>query len=291
MTWFKVDDQLAFNMKVLSAGNAAMGLWVRAGSWSAAQLSDGVVPAPIVAALGGTPDDAAALVEVGLWDAVDDGWAFHDWDEYQPTKAQVIADRKATRDRVAKHRAARASNGSSNAGGNGVESGVSNGVTGSVTEGATSDVTAPVSTAVPSRPDPTRPSFSDEKEKTSSAVAVATPRRDVESLLDLLDSEVIANGGKAPARNGKNRDAMRLLLDKDGRSVEQVETAIRWCQADEFWRANILSASKLREKYDQLRLAAQRRSSGASRAEDRQRHNLSVVEQFAAAEGVQGIAS
>jgi hypothetical protein len=31
---------------------------------------------------------------------------------------------------------------------------------------------------------------------------------------------------------------------------------IRWCQADEFWRGNILSMPKLREKYDQLRLKA-----------------------------------
>ena len=44
MSWFKVDDQLAFNAKVVAAGNEAMGLWVRAGSWSAAQLTDGFIP-------------------------------------------------------------------------------------------------------------------------------------------------------------------------------------------------------------------------------------------------------
>ena len=33
--WFKVDDNLALHPKVLGAGNAAMGMWVRAGSWSA----------------------------------------------------------------------------------------------------------------------------------------------------------------------------------------------------------------------------------------------------------------
>jgi hypothetical protein len=51
---------------------------------------------------------------------------------------------------------------------------------------------------------------------------------------------------------------MRLLLDLDGRTFEQVEAAIVWSQNDEFWRTNILSASKLRSKYDQLRLAAMR---------------------------------
>ena len=39
---------------------------------------------------------------------------------------------------------------------------------------------------------------------------------------------------------------------------EQVSAAIRWCQSDEFWRSNILSMSKLRDKYEQLRLQASR---------------------------------
>jgi hypothetical protein len=94
----------------------------------------------------------------------------------------------------------------------------------------------------------------------SSAVANATDRPEITELLDLLDSEIRANGGKTPARTKRNIDAARLLIDKDGRSVDQIAKAIRWCQADEFWRANILSMSKLREKYDQLRLAATRGS-------------------------------
>jgi hypothetical protein len=94
----------------------------------------------------------------------------------------------------------------------------------------------------------------------SSTVANATDRPEITELLDLLDSEIRANGGKPPSRSKKNIDAARLLIDKDGRSVDQIAKAIRWCQADEFWRANILSMSKLREKYDQLRLAATRGS-------------------------------
>lgn len=103
----------------------------------------------------------------------------------------------------------------------------------------------------------------------SSEVAIATARPDVIHLLDLLDSEIIANGGKPPTRSKKNIDAARLLLDRDGLSVAQVEAAIRWCQADEFWRSNILSMSKLRDKYEQLRLAAQRqRPSGRQSTPD-----------------------
>lgn len=93
MPWFKVDDQLATHPKVVAAGNAAMGLWARAGSWSAQQLTDGHIPAAMVAVLGGRPADARKLVQVGLWDIAGDGYRFHDWEEYQPTRGVVEAQR------------------------------------------------------------------------------------------------------------------------------------------------------------------------------------------------------
>lgn len=142
MPWFKVDDALAFHMKALAAGNRALGLWVRAGSWSMQQLSDGFVPSGIVPALGGNHEDVGALVEAGLWHVTEGGWQFHDWAEYQPTRAQLEAEREATRERVAKHREQRRMNGNSNGVGNGVTTPVSNGV----------------STPAPSHPIPSRTS-------------------------------------------------------------------------------------------------------------------------------------
>lgn len=97
-----------------------------------------------------------------------------------------------------------------------------------------------------------------EKETPSSDAADAAPRPEVLQLLDLLDAEIERNGGKKPSRTKKNLDAARLLIDRDGKTPDQIATAIRWCQSDEFWRSNILSMSKLREKYEQLRLAAER---------------------------------
>lgn len=44
----------------------------------------------------------------------------------------------------------------------------------------------------------------------------------------------------------------RLLREMDGRNPTEIETVIRWCQEDEFWRVNILSMTKLREKFDRL---------------------------------------
>jgi hypothetical protein len=83
-------------------------------------------------------------------------------------------------------------------------------------------------------------------------------RADVEKLCTRLADAIEHNGSKRPTVSDRWRVSCRLLLDRDGRTVEQVERAIDWCQSDDFWRANILSMPKLREKYDQLRLAAKR---------------------------------
>jgi hypothetical protein len=85
-------------------------------------------------------------------------------------------------------------------------------------------------------------------------------RPDVTRLCARLASHIAANGSKRPAITKRWRDAARLMLDRDGRTEQQIASAIDWCQADEFWRANILSMPKLREKYDQLRLQAMRAS-------------------------------
>jgi hypothetical protein len=82
-------------------------------------------------------------------------------------------------------------------------------------------------------------------------------RDDAERLCAHLADRIEANGSKRPNPATKRwRDAARLLLDADGRTEQQVHAAIDWCQDNEFWRSNILSMPKLREKYDQLRLRA-----------------------------------
>jgi hypothetical protein len=87
-------------------------------------------------------------------------------------------------------------------------------------------------------------------------------RSDVERLCDHLAGLIEANGSRRPTVTKKWRDACRLLLDADGRSEEQIRKAIDWCQADEFWRANVMSMPTLREKYDMLRLRAQAKRNG-----------------------------
>ena len=45
---------------------------------------------------------------------------------------------------------------------------------------------------------------------------------------------------------------IRLMVDRDHREENDIHVVIDWCQHDSFWKANILSAKKLREKFDQL---------------------------------------
>lgn len=105
MTWFKVDDTFAFHQKCVAAGNSAIGLWVRAGSWCASQLNDGFVPDHMIVTLG-TKGQANRLVDVGLWVREDGGYRFHQWNEdgRQPTREEVEAKRQEWRDKKRKQR-------------------------------------------------------------------------------------------------------------------------------------------------------------------------------------------
>lgn len=99
MPWFKVDDQLAFNAKVMLAGNSAMGLWVRAGSWSSGQLTGGFIPAHMANAMANpmaNPCDPDALAFSGLWREVEGGYQFHDWEDFQPDAELEKKKRKET---------------------------------------------------------------------------------------------------------------------------------------------------------------------------------------------------
>jgi len=99
MSWFKVDDGLWGHPKWLAATPGARALWVTAGSWCADQLTDGRVPQHVLAVLAGRTREADELVRLGLWKPHEDGWEFHDWAQFQPSREQVQADRAAAKER------------------------------------------------------------------------------------------------------------------------------------------------------------------------------------------------
>ncbi|MGW8988689.1 HNH endonuclease [Streptomyces zhihengii] len=108
----------------------------------------------------------------------------------------------------------------------------------------------------------------EERKGSSSELAPLDPdpapvREDVERLCQHLADRIEQNGSKRPTITKTWRDAARLMLDRDGRTEDQIHGAINWCQDNSFWRSNVLSMPKLREKYDAMRLQAERPAPGA----------------------------
>lgn len=113
MPWFRVDDGFYSSRKVTQIARAdrwpAIGLWTIAGTWSAKELTDGFVPDYQLEELGGRVVDADNLVRVGLWVRVEGGYEFSNWGEYQPTKAEIEAQREKEAERKRKWRESRES--------------------------------------------------------------------------------------------------------------------------------------------------------------------------------------
>lgn len=105
MPWFKVDDGFHGHPKVVELTLGAVGLWTLTGSWSAKYLTDGFVPDKTVTRLGGTHEEAGELVAADLWLGAEGGYSFKGWDEYQPLKEDVEAERFAAQERMRKVRA------------------------------------------------------------------------------------------------------------------------------------------------------------------------------------------
>jgi hypothetical protein len=117
MPFFPVDDDFTFHRKAIAAGNAALGLWVRAGAFCMKQATDGILRRIELTGMG-TPGQAKRLVEVDLWHAhghdceaceqpPKGGWIFHDWTHIGRLKTgeSIKADRDAARERMRRHRA------------------------------------------------------------------------------------------------------------------------------------------------------------------------------------------
>lgn len=112
MPWVRLDEQFPDHPKVTEAGPLAGWLHVCALAYCNRLLTDGFVPYNQVGRLADftevwdNPEGAAdhgvdpyrlarKLCEVGMWKEVTRGFLIHDYHEYQPTKAAVLAERAA----------------------------------------------------------------------------------------------------------------------------------------------------------------------------------------------------
>ncbi len=105
MPWFRIDDTFADHPKVTSAGNAAVGLWVRCGTYSARFLTDGLVPGQVVRQYG-NGREIERLVASRLWVPADDGYLMPDFLDYNPSAEAVKLARKRDAEKKRKQRAA-----------------------------------------------------------------------------------------------------------------------------------------------------------------------------------------
>jgi hypothetical protein len=110
VSWFAVDDYLPAHRKVMALRSqhpdralAALGLWTLCGSWAASDpraKDTGYVPRYVVDTFAGVDAGqlAGALVDAELWQLDADGYAFHDWADWNgpDAKARRIDQRRAS---------------------------------------------------------------------------------------------------------------------------------------------------------------------------------------------------
>lgn len=83
----------------------AVGVFCMALTYCGDHLTDGFIPRrAMLYVIGATGEQVNALCDVGMLEAVDEGWLIHDYTAHNRTKEQVLHARKKSAERVAKHR-------------------------------------------------------------------------------------------------------------------------------------------------------------------------------------------
>lgn len=98
MSWLKIDDQFPHHPKLVSISIPARWAYMEGLCYCAQYLTDGFI-ADGQARLIASPKVRAELLEAVLWHEVKGGISVHDYLDYNPTKAQVMAEREAARKR------------------------------------------------------------------------------------------------------------------------------------------------------------------------------------------------
>lgn len=94
-------------------------------------------------------------------------------------------------------------------------------------------------------------------------LSLNNPTPDQVRLVSLLKDFILRNNPQAVINDKSWINHCRLMIERDNRSIEDIEKVMEWCQNSEFWKPNILSMKKLREKFDQLYM--QMKSNGGNK--------------------------
>lgn len=130
MPWVRIDDGFAQHPKVVKAGPLAMAMQVAALCYCNRNLTNGFVPRSVAKTLidwemvtgetvwtlgrtsGHAGDDITpdwvigVMLDVGMWEVAEGGYNVHDYDQYQPSKEEVLKQQAETHE--AKVRAGKA---------------------------------------------------------------------------------------------------------------------------------------------------------------------------------------
>lgn len=103
MPWLKVDDRVRTHPKTVKAGPAAAWFWFCGICYCREHLTDGFIGDGMIQSLApGVPNGrklADKLVESGLWHRTEGGYQVHDFLDWNPTRASVLAKRAEDRAR------------------------------------------------------------------------------------------------------------------------------------------------------------------------------------------------
>jgi hypothetical protein len=122
MPWVRIDDQFPDHPKIVAAGPAAAWLHVTALCYCNRMLTDGFIPGEKVPLLVANANKLAdRLVDAGVWHRTSrlgvEGYEIHDFLKYQPSREEVLEERRKNAERQERFRAAKKArrNGKSNA--------------------------------------------------------------------------------------------------------------------------------------------------------------------------------
>lgn len=227
-TFIFLHDGMPEHPKIEALSDRAFRVLLDLWCWCSRTLANGFVPEAVWVKRTGSAKVRKELL-AALVEPAEGGVYMHDYLEHQRSREEAEALRLKRQEAGRKGGRAKA---------NRVASATANGVADGKQAGSKSlpELEKDLGTKVP-KESPARP--------------------DVTRICEHLADQIEANGSKRPTITQRWLDEARRLLDRDGRTVDQVIRAIDWSQSNTFWRSNILSMPKLREKYDTMRLQAE----------------------------------
>ena len=121
MSWARLDDGFHDHPKIVATSNGAVGLYCKALTYCTRHLTDGVIPAAIVArVLGGTDAEVDELLRNNLWRRDGESLRIVNYLTYQPSSKSVKKEKKRAKEGMRALRARRATGVTRNTGWDGM---------------------------------------------------------------------------------------------------------------------------------------------------------------------------